>query len=174
MQNSLINVLGGVRYRGFGMCGNGCGAGQGKGELTTVPARPPPRLLGSMGRCRQSGHGNCRTMQTEKQVVLEENWQVLELFFHRSHSAFVSRACWPGSMSLGVFHSSHGLCCSRLYGQANGERIWDPEGANQSPPPHLPGARGVSGTVGILGFWRRNRSSVERRINNLGSGQGAD
>ena len=26
----------------------------------------------------------------------------------------------------------------------------------------------------ILGFWRRNRSSVERRINNLGSGQGAD
>ena len=33
------------------------------------------------------------------------------------------------------------------------------------------------GTVklsGILGFWRRNRSSVERRINNLGSGQGAD
>ena len=26
----------------------------------------------------------------------------------------------------------------------------------------------------ILGFWRRNRLSVERRINNLGSGQGAD
>ena len=46
----------------------------------------------------------------------------------------VSRACWPGSMSLGVFHSSHGLCyCSRLYGQANGERIWDPEGANHVP-----------------------------------------
>ena len=51
----------------------------------------------------------------------------------------VSRACWPGSMSLGVFHSSHGLCyCSRLYGQANGEQIWDPEGANHVPPPHLP------------------------------------
>ena len=36
---------------------------------------------------------------------------------------------------------------------------------------------GPYGTVklsGILGFWRRNRSSVERRINNLGSGQGAD
>ena len=34
-----------------------------------------------------------------------------------------------------------------------------------------------NGTVklsGIFGFWRRNRSSVERRINNLGSGQGAD
>ena len=33
------------------------------------------------------------------------------------------------------------------------------------------------GTVkssGILGFWRRNRSSVERRINNLGTCQGAD
>ncbi len=26
----------------------------------------------------------------------------------------------------------------------------------------------------ILGFWRRNRSSVERRINNLESGQGAE
>ena len=38
-------------------------------------------------------------------------------------------------------------------------------------------AIGVDGTVklsGILGFWRRKRSSVERRINNLGSGQGAD
>ena len=37
--------------------------------------------------------------------------------------------------------------------------------------------RNRTGTVklsGILGFWRRNRSSVERRINNLGSGQGAD
>ena len=34
-----------------------------------------------------------------------------------------------------------------------------------------------AGTVklsGILGFWRRNRSSVERRINNLGTCQGAD
>ena len=33
------------------------------------------------------------------------------------------------------------------------------------------------GTVklsGILGFWRRNRLSVERRINNLGTCQGAD
>ena len=33
------------------------------------------------------------------------------------------------------------------------------------------------GTVklsGILGFWRRNRSSIERRINNLGTCQGAD
>ena len=51
----------------------------------------------------------------------------------------VSRACWPGSMSLGVFHSSHGLCyCSRLYGQANGEQIWDPEVPTTSPPPHLP------------------------------------
>ena len=33
------------------------------------------------------------------------------------------------------------------------------------------------GTVklsGIPGFWRRNRSSVERRINNLGTCQGAD
>ena len=27
---------------------------------------------------------------------------------------------------------------------------------------------------GILGFWRRNRSSVERRINNLGTCRGAD
>ncbi len=26
----------------------------------------------------------------------------------------VSRACWPGSMSLGVFHSSHGLSTARL------------------------------------------------------------
>ena len=26
----------------------------------------------------------------------------------------------------------------------------------------------------ILGFWRRNRSSAERRINNLESGQGAE
>ena len=93
-----------------------------------------------MGRCRQSkaGHGNCRTMQTvEKQVVLEENWQVLAVVFppfaQRLENS-VSRACWPGSMSLGVFHSSHGLCyCSRLYGQANGERIWDPEGANHVP-----------------------------------------
>ena len=35
----------------------------------------------------------------------------------------------------------------------------------------------LDGTVklsGILGFWRRNRSSVERRINNLGTCQGAD
>ena len=35
----------------------------------------------------------------------------------------------------------------------------------------------IDGTVklsGILGFWRRNRSSVERRINNLGTCQGAD
>ena len=35
----------------------------------------------------------------------------------------------------------------------------------------------VNGTVklsGILGFWRRNRSSVERRINNLGTCRGAD
>ena len=35
----------------------------------------------------------------------------------------------------------------------------------------------LKGTVklsGILGFWRRNRSSVERRINNLGTYQGAD
>ena len=33
------------------------------------------------------------------------------------------------------------------------------------------------GTVklsGILGFWRRNRSSVECRINNLGTCRGAD
>ena len=33
------------------------------------------------------------------------------------------------------------------------------------------------GTVKLsrtLGFWRRNRSAVERRINNLGSGQGAE
>ena len=33
------------------------------------------------------------------------------------------------------------------------------------------------GTVklsGILGFWRRKRSAVECRINNLGSGRGAD
>ena len=35
----------------------------------------------------------------------------------------------------------------------------------------------LKGTVklsGILGFWRRNRSSVEHRINNLGTYQGAD
>ena len=43
-----------------------------------------------------------------------------------------------------------------------------------------PGGKAVlspTGTVklsGILGFWRRNRSSVERRINNLGTCQGAD
>ena len=35
-------------------------------------------------------------------------------------------------------------------------------------------SRGTVKLSGILGFWRRNRSSVERRINNLGSGQGAD
>ena len=75
-----------------------------------------------MGRCRQSkaGRGNCRTMQTvEKQVVLEENWQVLAVVFppfaQRLENS-VSRACWPSLMSLGVFHSSHGPCyCSRLY-----------------------------------------------------------
>ena len=34
----------------------------------------------------------------------------------------------------GIDVSSHGLCyCSRLYGQANGEQIWDPEGANHVP-----------------------------------------
>ena len=77
-------------------------------------------------------------MQTvEKQVVLEENWQVIAVVFppfaQRLENS-VSRACWPGSMSLGVFHSSHGLCyCSRLYGQATGEQIWDPEGANHVP-----------------------------------------
>ena len=53
-------------------------------------------------------------MQTvEKQVVLEENWQVLsQLFFHRSHSAWKTlshRGCWPGSTSLGVSHSPHRL-----------------------------------------------------------------
>ena len=35
----------------------------------------------------------------------------------------------------------------------------------------------ANGTVklsGILAFWRRNRSSVERRINNLGTCRGAD
>ena len=47
-------------------------------------------------------------MQTvEKQVVLEENWQVLAVVFppfaQRLENS-VSRACWPGSMSLGVFH----------------------------------------------------------------------
>ncbi len=89
----------------------------------------------------KAGRGNCRTMQTvEKQLVLEENWQVLAVVFppfaQRLENS-VSRACWPGSMSLGVFHSSHGLCyCSRLYGQANGEQIWDPESAE--PRSHLP------------------------------------
>ena len=34
--------------------------------------------------------------------------------------------------------------------------------------------RGTVKLSGILGFWRRNRSSVERRINNLGTCQGAD
>ena len=29
-------------------------------------------------------------------------------------------------------------------------------------------------STGILGFWRRKRSAVECRINNLGSGRGAD
>ena len=43
-------------------------------------------------------------MQTvEKQVVLEENWQVLAVVFppfaQRLENS-VSRACWPGSMSL--------------------------------------------------------------------------
>ena len=99
-----------------------------------------------MGRCRQSkaGRGNCRTMQTvEKQVVLEENWQVLAVVFspfaQRLENS-VSRACWPGSMSLGVFHSSHGLCyCSRLYGQANGEAdLGSGRCRPTSPPPHLP------------------------------------
>ena len=50
-------------------------------------------------------------------------------------------------------------------------------------PLHRDGARfavqqkRLGGTVklsGIPGFWRRNRSSVERRINNLGTCQGAD
>ena len=39
------------------------------------------------------------------------------------------------------------------------------------------GRNAKKGTVklsGILGFWRRNRSSVERRINNLGTCRGAD
>ena len=96
-----------------------------------------------MGRCRQSkaGRGNCRTMQTvEKQLVLEENWQVLAVVFppfaQRLENS-VSRACWPGSMSLGVFHSSHGLCyCSRLYGQANGGA--DLGSGRCQPRPHLP------------------------------------
>ena len=42
---------------------------------------------------------------------------------------------------------------------------------------HATGDGMQQGTVklsGILGFWRRNRSSVERRINNLGTCQGAD
>ena len=45
----------------------------------------------------------------------------------------------------------------------------------KSPRPS--GGKPGVGTVklsGILGFWRRNRSSVERRINNLGTYQGAD
>ena len=54
-----------------------------------------------------------------KTVVLEENWQVLAVVFppfaQRLENS-VSRACWPSSMSLGVFHSFHGPCyCSRLY-----------------------------------------------------------
>ena len=62
-----------------------------------------------MGRCRQSkaGHGNCRTMQTvEKQVVLEENWQVLAVVFppfaQRLENS-VSRGCWHGSMTARSF-----------------------------------------------------------------------
>ena len=75
----------------------------------------------------------------------------------------VSRACWPGSMSLGVFHSSHGLCyCSRLYGQANGEQIWDPEGANHvptSPFTGWPDKRMYELRVGGSFKWQ-NRGSV--------------
>ena len=45
------------------------------------------------------------------------------------------------------------------------------------PVKTIRGTSPLGGTVKlsrILGFWRRNRLSVERRINNLGSGQGAD
>ena len=38
----------------------------------------------------------------------------------------------------------------------------------------LDNSTGMFKLSGILGFWRRNRSLVERRINNLGSGQGAN
>ena len=47
--------------------------------------------------------------------------------------------------------------------------------SSQFPCAKAPRAR--RGTVKlsrILGFWRRNRLSVERRIDNLGSGQAAD
>ena len=56
-------------------------------------------------------------MQTvEKQVVLEENWQVLAVVFppfaQRLENS-VSRACWPSS--LGVFHSSQGSATAADY-----------------------------------------------------------
>ena len=46
------------------------------------------------------------------------------------------------------------------------------EVANWLPPRNPPG--GTVKLSGILGFWRRNRSSFKRRINNLGTCQGAD
>ncbi len=83
--------------------------------------------------------GNCRTMQTvEKQVVLEENWQVLAVVF----PPFAQRLENP-------YHGLAGpvRCRSEFstvptasataadYGQANGEQIWD---GRCQPRPHLP------------------------------------
>ena len=82
-------------------------------------------------------------MQTvEKQVVLEENWQVLAVVFppfaQRLENS-VSRACWPGLMSLGVFHSSHGLCTAADYmDKRTGSRFGIRKVPTTSPPPHLP------------------------------------
>ena len=70
-------------------------------------------------------------MQTvEKQVVLEENWQVLAVVFppfaQRLENS-VSRACWPSLMSLGVFHSSHDLLLQPTILTSERGKIWDPE-----------------------------------------------
>ena len=98
-----------------------------------------------MGRCRQSkaGRGNCRTMQTvEKQVVLEENWQVLAVVFppfaQRLENS-VSRACWPGTPRCRSEFSTvptASATAADYIDKRTGNQIWDPESAE--PRSHLP------------------------------------
>ena len=68
-------------------------------------------------------------MQTvEKQVVLEENWQVLAVVF----PPFAQRLGITGLLArsmLGVFHSSHGLLLPDYIDKRTGNQIWDPESA---------------------------------------------
>ena len=89
------------------------------------PSRRTAPKIGSSGKWggaasqRQAAETAALCKPWKKQVVLEENWQVLAVVFppfaQRLENS-VSRACWPSSMSLGVFHSFHGPCyCSRLY-----------------------------------------------------------